>query len=589
MSRKRGVRARKLVIALALGVASAHAQPPGSAAGQAGASEEAKLEQANRAFRAGYAAMQAGRVDEARVDFARVVRLAPQLAEGHMALGAILVELGKPGAAIPELKEALKLKPGDPAVEENLARAHEAEAQRLAATDLEAAIAEMREAVAAGEPTQAAQADQASMAFMEDELGSLLARAKEWPEAEAAFRVALAGSGPDAASAGILMHLGVALGEEGRLAEAESELRLAAERAPGNAQVEYQLGILLAREGHDDEAVGHLEAAVGAEGAGQPVPVGGDLALAMSYQRLGRQAEAIPYFQKAVTADPRDASALNNLGLALTETGKAKAAVPYFERALAGNPRDPVFHEDLGVAYIQMSDFGSAIAQFEEARALDGANPQLHYDLGLAYKLKDRMEEAIGELKEAARLDPTLPDPPYTLGILLMQLGRLDEAAKSLRVALALRPNNGDGWAILGSVLKQLNEPEEAIPALRRAMELLPAQPGPRITLAAVLAEQGKRDEAAALRKEAADLSRVAVNRQRASFSMNAGNQLLLRGQIGDAVGRFEEAIAADPSLAEAHRQLAVAYDREGRAGDASAERAKADALEVAGSPESPQ
>jgi tetratricopeptide (TPR) repeat protein len=60
---------------------------------------------------------------------------------------------------------------------------------------------------------------------------------------------------------------------------------------------------------------------------------------------------------------------------------------------------------------------------------------------------------------------------------------------------------------------------------------------------------------------------------------MNAGNQLLLKGQIADAVARYQEAIAADPSFADPHNQLAMAYERQGRAADAVAERAKAASL----------
>ena len=55
----------------------------------------ALLQQADTAFKAGYQAMQEGKLDEAQQDFAHVVRLAPQLPEGHVALGAILVQLGR--------------------------------------------------------------------------------------------------------------------------------------------------------------------------------------------------------------------------------------------------------------------------------------------------------------------------------------------------------------------------------------------------------------------------------------------------------------------------------------------------------------
>jgi tetratricopeptide (TPR) repeat protein len=207
-------------------------------------------------------------------------------------------------------------------------------------------------------------------------------------------------------------------------------------------------------------------------------------------------------------------------------------------------------------------------------------------------------------------LDPTLQDPPYTLGILYMQMGKLDLAAVELKKAVALRPDNGDAWAILGSTLKQDLRFDEAREALERAIQLLPGQPGPRITLAAVLAEQAGiaataadaseaageqqkadqqrsqakelRSQAAEYRRQAAELSRAAVSRQKASFALNAGNQLLLRGQIADAVARYQESIAADPTFADAHSQLAIAYERQGRTDEATTERIKAKNLALA-------
>jgi protein O-GlcNAc transferase len=169
---------------------------------------------------------------------------------------------------------------------------------------------------------------------------------------------------------------------------------------------------------------------------------------------------------------------------------------------------------------------------------------------------------------------------------------------------VALRPGNGDAWAILGSTLKQDSRYEEARDALQKAIPLLPGQPGPLVTLAGVLADEAiaatsdaeasdaagdkqkaardrtqaeeLRAQAAEYRRQAADLSRASVNRQKAQFALNAGNQLLLHGQVADAVARYQESIAADPTFAEAHSQLAAAYERQGRTADAAAERAKA-------------
>ena len=548
------------------------------------AASKTALQQADAAFRAGYGAMQAGSLEEARQDFAETVKLAPQLPEAHVALGAILAELGRSDEAIPEFKKALELKPGDDAAEANLAIAYEAIGKQLAAAGKPAdAEAQIRAAIAvlpvASPATDSDNQGQNAFAVQEaelqDELGSLLAQQKRWQEAESAFREAVRLNPQEEAAVSSHMHLGVVLLQEKQYSAALAELANAAAAAPGNAVVQFQLGRGLAASGKDEDAVTHLEAALKLN----PELPGGALELAMTEQRLGKQQESIPLFEKAVEREPHNAQALTNLGLALTETGKAKDAVSYLERALAETPSDPVTHEDLGVAELQQAHFDEAIAQFEKALALDAANPQLHYDLGLAYKFKDRMDDAARELTKAANLDPTLPDPPYTLGISYMQMGRLDDAVAQLKTALALRPANGDGWALLGSVLKQMGKRDEAEVALRKAIALQPNQPGPHITLAAVLAEEGKREDATAERKLAAGLSRTAVNRQRATLNTNAGNQLLQRGEIADAVQQYLDAIAADPGYAEAHAQLAVAYARQGRASDAAAEQEKAAAL----------
>ena len=539
------------------------------------------LQQADVAFKAGYAATQAGRLEEARQDFAETVRLVPRVPEARVALGVILVQLGRPDEAIVQFDEALRLKPGDAATETNLVLAQEALAQKLAGTkELPEAERQMRAALAGQLELDRSSGAGGSVraAALEDELGSVLAQEKRWPEAEAAFRESLHLNPDKGASAGPHMHLGVALLEEKQNEGALTELETAAEEAPKSALAQFELGRGLSASGRDEEAIACYRQAetLAAEGAKGAVIPGLALQLGMAEQRLGRQQESIPYFQKAIEQEPHNASALTNMGLALTQTGKAADAMPYFERALAETPKDAVVLEDAGVAELQQSHFEASIARFQAALLLDPGNPQLHYDLGLAYKLKDRIDDAIRELKEAARLDATLPDPPYTLGILYMQTGKLEDAATQLRAALAVRPDNGDGWAILGSTLKQIGKLAEAEEALRKAIQLLPNQPGPHITLAGVLAEEAKRDEATAERKVAAELSRIAVNRQRATFSTNAGNQQLLRGDVEGAVGRYLDAIAADPGYVEAHAQLAVAYERQGRLEDAKAERKKA-------------
>jgi tetratricopeptide (TPR) repeat protein len=586
-----------------------------------------QLKRADVAFHAGYDALQSGNLELARAKFAEASHLAPRIPEAHEALGAVLVELGRPAEAVEELEAASKLKPGDQGIETNLALAYvKADLNAKAIPHFSAAFnlsqqsghppadgafceAYARALAATGKLTEAIEMFRAASkrggarADIWDAIGSLDAQLGKWDEARSQFELALT---TDSSCVLARIHLGVLLLHERDFPAAVDALEKAVKQEPANALAQFEYGRALEAVGQDDVAVPCLQEAVKLN----PELAEAPNELAMALQRLGRQQEAVPWFQKAIEREPHNVSALTNLGLALTMTGKAKESLEIFHLALAETTKDAVIYKDMGVAHVQLSAFDEAISDFRAAMAIDPNDPQIHYDLGLAYKFKDRANDAIAELTRAGELDPTLPDPPYTLGILYMQIGRLDLAAIELKRAVTLRPDNGDAWAILGSTLKQDSRLDEARDALEKAISLLLGQPGPRVTLAALLAEQAGlattaadaseaageqqkadqerrhakelRSQAAEYRRQAAELSRAAVNRQKASFALNAGNQLLLRGQIADAVARYQESIAADPTFADAHSQLAIAYERQGRIDEATTERAKAKDLVVA-------
>ena len=582
------------------------------------------LKEASTDFREGFAARQSGNLELARAKFAQVTRLEPGIPEGHEALGAVLLEMGKTNDAINELENAAKLQPNDAGNQANLALAYAQTSQpdkaiphfelavQLADKPSEAKMsAQFFEAyahalAATGKPDaaitelKAEEALAGRQANVDDEIGSLYAQQGNWDAARSQFEHAIS---LDGSMVPARIHLGIVLRRQNDLADSLATLGTLAKLDPPNSLAVLEYGRTLAAAGKDDDAAQQFQKALKLD----PQMSGAALELAMALQRMGRQQEAIPWFQQAIAQEPHNASALTNLGLALTLTGKAKEALASLNQAMALDPKDAVVYKDLGVAHVQMSAFDEAIGDFKKALTLDPNDPQLHYDLGLAYKFKDRYADAIAELTRAGQMDPALQDPPYTLGILLMQMGKLDDAVVELKKAVALRPENGDAWAILGSTLKQDARLPEAAEALKKAIPLLPGQPGPRVTLAGVLAEEAAglaeqanaaegagntqkaaalrsqmkdlRDQTVALRREGAVLAQGAVNRQRANFAMNAGNQLMLRGQIADAIARYQESIAADPSFADPHGQLAIAYERQGRADEAASEHNKAEEL----------
>ncbi len=568
-------------------------------AGRSDAAQTKVLQEATAAFQSGLASFEKGDLVTARRWFEQAVRLEPKIPTAHSALGVVLLKSGDSTRAVKELEVARQLSPNDSTTLLNLAVALSADHQyensiktlrQLQEIDpgLEGAVARdaaIPLAVATSENGNLSEAEDLLRravsaspgdAEIADALGTTQARQAHYAEALTTLRRA---SELNDTSAPTHFHLGSVELELKQFAEAEQQLTRAHDLEPANTTYILQLAKARMSAGHEDQAIKVLR-----EGLAYPKVATADAVelryrLALTLQASDHANEALPLFEVVLQSRPEDAGVLTNAGLAHVQTGDAVSGIPLYLRALKLQPKDATLREDLGVAYLQQSDLDHALEQFRAGLAIDDNSPQLHYDLALALKLKDDLAAAILEFQRAAALDPTLPDPPYTLGIIFMQQGKFTEAAQSFEKTLSLSPANGDAWAELGSVYRQLDQPEKAEPALRRAIELLPQQPSPHITLAAILSAQGKREQAAIERKLGADLTRIAVNRQKADFGLDSGRVLLKRGQVAEALVQFQDAVAAGPSYAAAHAGLAESLDRSGRNAEAAEERRKAQEL----------
>ncbi len=481
-----------------------------------------------------------------------------------------------------------------------------------AAAVLRAALAPPRPGQEEGQPALSPE----ETAMLEDALGTLLAQQGDLEQAAQHFTVAVAAA---PTLAGAQAHLGSAALAQHQPEAAAAALRRAVALAPSDADYTIELGHALTALGQDAEAISVLRHAVAlaeqdklraqslaptakqertrqASTAVHSAPGlskrdsletqsaaktlnQAHYALALALQAGGQPVEALPLFAGYLADEPRNAAALTNYALALVQTGDAKHAIQLYQQALALEPADATLREDYGVAYLQQSDLDHALEQFQAGLTLEPENPHLHYDLGLAYKLKDNLHAAIPEFERAEQLDPALPDPAYTLGVIHMQQGEFAAAASELEKTVALQPGNSAAWAVLGNVYKENGDAVKAEDALRRAIALDPNQPSTHISLAAILAQGGDKDGAAGERKQAAELSRVAVSRQRASFALKSGRSLLDQGKLKEAEVQLRTAVAADPQDPLPHQALAETLSREGQSADAALERQEAGAL----------
>ena len=222
----------------------------GVAASMAAAdSRQQRLRSADAAFRAGYAAEQNGDLASAKGQFEKVVLLAPDIAEGHSALGSVLLQLGQYQRSIRELSRALTLKSDDRTAQMNLAIAyeqsgdHEQSLSRFRSLDRNtapplppnAAIFYIRALAATQqtEPTIAKTQDALAAApenpALHDTLGSFEAQKQDWNGAVSQFKEAVR-LDPNFAEAHL--HVGLTLMMQQRTSEGIEELTTATELSP---------------------------------------------------------------------------------------------------------------------------------------------------------------------------------------------------------------------------------------------------------------------------------------------------------------------------------------------------------------------
>ena len=223
--------------------------------------------------------------------------------------------------------------------------------------------------------------------------------------------------------------------------------------------------------------------------------------LAVAYASIGRVAEAIEEYRKALSV--RDDPAIRlNLGLALYKSGQIDEAIPEFQRVLAGDsehrqaalllgdcllqagrdqevvdlltPREAAFAEDLAYAFV----LGTALVRLGDVDRgqvlIDrifsrGESAEGRLLLGLAHLNKRDYPAALKELARAVELNPELPSVHVLHGRALLNMGNREAAIREFRRELQRDPDNFDANVQLGNLYRMDQRNEDALLYYQRA------------------------------------------------------------------------------------------------------------------------
>jgi len=161
----------------------------------------------------------------------------------------------------------------------------------------------------------------------------------------------------------------------------------------------------------------------------------------------GDYAAALLGYQRAMTEHPEDPVAANNVGQVLVRLGRAAEAVPLFEKAVAVRPGEWSYRFNLARAHAQLRDWPASVASYREADRLFPDDGPTLYNFGLSLQQTGADDEAASVLERAVSSMPDDASAVLALARSYQRLSRTAEARRTFEKFLEMAPQSADAAA----------------------------------------------------------------------------------------------------------------------------------------------
>jgi tetratricopeptide (TPR) repeat protein len=275
---------------------------------------------------------------------------------------------------------------------------------------------------------------------------------------------------------------------------------------------------------------------------------------------LGRPAEALTCFERALEINPRDARVWSNKGVALARLGRPAEALTCYDRALDINPRFAGVWSNKGVTLARLGRPAEALTCFEQDLEINPRDPVAWFNKGLALEELSRPAEALTCYERALEINPRDAKAWYNKGVALRDLRRHAEALTCFERALEINPRDPDAWSNKGGALDKLGHLAEALTSFERALEINPRDATAWYNKGASLAGLGRHAEALTCHERALE-----INPRDAIAWYAKGLALGRLGRHAEALTCFERALEINPGDPDAWFDKGVALGNTGR------------------------
>ncbi len=272
--------------------------------------------------------------------------------------------------------------------------------------------------------------------------------------------------------------------------------------------------------------------------------------LAQAQNTLATGDRGVAAMEKTVELAPYITSLWNALGVTYAMAGRSGDALLTLRAAVSRNPEDSTAHNNLGQAMMQTDPQG-AVAEFREAVRIRPEVVQLRTNLADALMQTGQVREAVNQMEEALRVGPSTIEARNAWSRSMAATGNVLQARA--RYERSLRQQTAGFHDNLGTVLIQLRDADGAIREYRAAVEADPQSAIAALNLGLTLAA-GKQPEEARRWLEQS----LRLNPDQPDGHLQLGRLMLAAGQHEDPIVHLRAAAASgDPRIRkEAERLL---------------------------------
>ena len=204
-------------------------------------------------------------------------------------------------------------------------------------------------------------------------------------------------------------------------------------------------------------------------------------------------ARAIPYFEKAVEADPNYAEAWYQAGYSYGLLGKHAEALKASRQAAKLRSEWSAAFVNIGASSYALGQYKEAVDAYRQAIRLDDDNADIQFSLGLSFGKLNRADEEILAYRRALSLKPDHVRSLENIGLAYFKQRRFAEAATTFDALKTYKPD-AKTYNSLGESLLESGKTEESIEALNNALGYNPDYDKARYNLGRAYIKLGNRD-----------------------------------------------------------------------------------------------